>query len=177
MVEPVDPGGSHQSATNYLYDVLDDLLGVCQGAGFDSNGNCQSPGLGRQFVYDSLKRLTSANNPESGLTCCGTVTSGICTGKYDDNGNLSNKTDARGSVKTFTYDNLDRLLFKSYSTPNPSDLYSAAANSVSYTWDTVSKGRLSLEQSGNSQTQYTSYSTRRINCRILRESGTIRPAT
>src|SRR6185369_907288 len=41
-------------ATTYGYDALDDLTSVTQGA------------QTRTFVYDSLKRLTRAINPESG---------------------------------------------------------------------------------------------------------------
>ncbi len=52
----------------------------------------------RTFVYDSLKRLTSATNPESG-----TVTYG-----YDANGNLTSKIDARSITTTMVYDAINR---------------------------------------------------------------------
>ena len=52
--------------TFYRYDVLDNLLGVCPGAAF-SGSNC-SVTRSRSFTYDSLKRLLTATNPESGLS-------------------------------------------------------------------------------------------------------------
>jgi RHS repeat-associated protein len=104
--------------TSYQYDVLDNLLQVTQ------------PGVGlRKFTYDSLSRLMSATNPESGATCYGTVSAGVCTAKYDFNGNLITKTDARGITTTFSYDALNRLLTKVYSdgTPGVTNTYDVAA--------------------------------------------------
>jgi RHS repeat-associated protein len=151
-----NPGGpQRQFTTGYTYDPLDDLLGVCHGADFDSSGNCS--GRSRQFKYDSLKRLTSANNLESGLTCYGKINQGVCTPDYDPNGNLLSKTDARGWVTAYSYDDLNRVSFKTYSNVNPPDVYSVAANMVTYTWDSVWKGRLASVQSGISTTQYTDY--------------------
>ncbi len=88
-------GGTTYNAylTQYAYDVLDDLTTVSQGA------------QTRTFVYDSLKRLTSATNPESGLMSY----------LYDENGNLLEKTDARTAKTTFSYDALNRVKSKVYS--------------------------------------------------------------
>jgi RHS repeat-associated protein len=88
----LDSGGSPIQPTYYAYDVLDDLTGVSQGV------------QTRTFVYDSLKRLTSATNPESG-----TVTYG-----YDANGNLTDKVDARSITTTIGYDVINRPTSKSY---------------------------------------------------------------
>jgi len=98
-VDEPDANGNHGSVsspnqpTSYTYSVLDDLLTVTQGV------------QTRTFVYDSLKRLTSVTNPESG-----TVTFG-----YDDNGNLTSKTDARNITTTIAYDALNRPTSKTYS--------------------------------------------------------------
>lgn len=86
-----DPAGSNYQ-TSYAYDVLDDLISVSQGV------------QTRSFVYDSLKRLTSATNPESG----------IASYDYDGNSNLLHITDARNITTTFAYDALNRLTSKSY---------------------------------------------------------------
>lgn len=99
--------GSPVQPTYYTYDVLDDLTGVSQGT--------QS----RTFVYDSLKRLTSVTNPESG-----TVTFG-----YDANGNLTSRVDARSITTTMAYDAINRMTSKTYNdtpqTPAVSYFYDA----------------------------------------------------
>ncbi len=103
----LDSGGNPVQPTYYSYDVLDDLTGVTQGV------------QTRTFVYDSLKRLTSAANPESG-----TVTYG-----YDANGNLTSKVDARSITTTIGYDALNRVTSKTYNdtpqTPTVSYFYDA----------------------------------------------------
>ncbi len=67
-------------ATTYTYDALDDFdRGVTQAG---PGRLIYAPtGQSRCFVYDSLKELVSATNPESGTT----------TYTYDENGNLSMK--------------------------------------------------------------------------------------
>jgi RHS repeat-associated protein len=74
--------------THYDYDVLDDLTKSTQGSSQPA----------RVFAYDSLGRLISANNPESGTIIY----------SYDNNGNLARKTDARGVVVDYTYDAFNR---------------------------------------------------------------------
>lgn len=108
--------------TTYLYDPLDNLLQV--------NQENISP---RAFVYDSLSRLISASNPESGTTCYGTSLNGVCQGGgYDANGNVSTKTDARNVITTFGYDPTNRLLSKTYTdyttpTPGVTNIYDTAS--------------------------------------------------
>jgi RHS repeat-associated protein len=86
----------------------------------------------RSFVYDSLSRLTSAQNPESGTAPIGYT--------YDADGNLATKTASSPNqsssgtkqvVTTYTYDALNRLTGKSYTdgysgnnnNPTPSATY------------------------------------------------------
>jgi RHS repeat-associated protein len=78
--------------TTYNYDVLDDMVTVNQGS------------QTRTFVYDSLKRLTSATNPENGTESY----------VYNNNGNLTSKTDARSITTTIAYDSLNRPTSKTY---------------------------------------------------------------
>lgn len=86
-----DPAGLNYQ-TSYDYDVLGNLRHVYQGS------------QTRTFTYDTLSRLRTAANPESGTI----------TYSYDDNGNLTSKTDARGVVTNFAYDALNRATTKSY---------------------------------------------------------------
>jgi RHS repeat-associated protein len=92
--------------TVYAYNTLNDLLSVTQEGG-SSSSNWRS----RSFVYDSLSRLTSAYNPESGTIAYA----------YDLNGNETSKTaplqnqTGTGTVQTtYAYDALNRLTKKSY---------------------------------------------------------------
>ncbi len=96
--------------TGYLYNVADDLTSVTQGA------------LTRTFTYDSLKRLITAINPESGTTCYGSLSGSTCTENYDNNGNLLSKVDGASVTTNYSYDSMNRLTGKSYTggvTPTP----------------------------------------------------------
>ncbi|HZE68208.1 MAG TPA: RHS repeat-associated core domain-containing protein [Pyrinomonadaceae bacterium] len=124
-----DPTGVNYQTT-YDYDALDDLTTVTQGV------------QTRTFAYDSLKRLTSATNPESG-------TIGY---QYDGNGNLTQKTDARGVITTYIYDTLNRLTSRSYSDSTPTVTYTYDATGVAN-----SKGRLTAVGSTVSSYAFTSY--------------------
>jgi len=93
--------------TVYAYDALNNLLSVAQ-----EGGSISSNWRSRSFVYDSVSRLTSASNPESGTIAYA----------YDLNGNVASKTTplenqtGTGTVQTaYAYDALNRLTKKSYS--------------------------------------------------------------
>jgi YD repeat-containing protein len=91
--------------TVYTYDTLGDLLTVVQGGSHN-----------RTFVYDSLKRLTSSTNPETGTV----------TYTYDPDSNVATKLDARAFTITYAYDALNRMTGKTYSNGDPA---------VTYTYD------------------------------------------
>jgi RHS repeat-associated protein len=99
-----DPAGLDYE-TVYTYDALGDLLTVVQGGSHN-----------RTFVYDSLKRLTSSTNPETGTV----------TYTYDADGNVLTKKDARSITTTYAYDALNRMTGKTYSNSDPA---------VAYTYD------------------------------------------
>src|SRR5258708_514226 len=117
-----DPAGLNYE-TDYSYDVLNNLLTVNQKGGSPNSANWRT----RTFAYDSLSRLTSATNPESGTA----------TYVYDANGNLLTKTSPKPNqtatatvVATYTYDALNRLTQKSFndgSTPTVKYGYDAVA--------------------------------------------------
>ncbi len=100
-----DPGGLNLH-TQYVYDALGNLTGATQ---FGASGETARS---RSFTYNSLSRLLTANNPETGVLCYGVLSSGSCQGDYDGNGNLLAKTDARGQTVSFQYDTLNRLILK-----------------------------------------------------------------
>ncbi|MFY9619573.1 MAG: RHS repeat-associated core domain-containing protein [Pyrinomonadaceae bacterium] len=127
---PNDPNFHY--LTIYAYDALDDLLTITQGT--------QTP---RSFTYDSLKRPTSTWNPESGTISY----------QYDNNGNVIQKTDARGIVTSFLpYDALNRPTTKNYSDGTPSVTYSYDSTSISN-----GKGRLASVTSNVSTYSYSGY--------------------
>ena len=102
----IDPAGH---STAYSYDLLGNLTAVSQqGASGESARN-------RSFQYDSLSRLLTSANPETGQICYGQWSNGSCINGYDANGNLLYKTDARGVLISYSYDALNRLTRKSYS--------------------------------------------------------------
>jgi RHS repeat-associated protein len=95
---------------------LDDLISVTQ------NGNNSANARLRSFQYDSLARLTSATNPESGKIMY----------SYDANSNLmariapeANQTStSKNTTTNYSYDVLNRLTEKTYLSPNSGkDLY------------------------------------------------------
>jgi RHS repeat-associated protein len=104
--------------TSYTYDVLGNLRKVDQGGQF------------RYFMYDSLGRLIRAKNPEqldnANLATAADPVSGntqwSLSYAYDNNGNLTSKTDARGVTAIYEYDQINRNINIDYSdttTVNP----------------------------------------------------------
>jgi len=111
LVSTTEAGGL---LTEYAYDSLGNLQTVTQ------HGTGAETAVIRSFSYDPLSRLVQAYNPESGWTCYGSLSGGVkpngtnCPGDashtgYDGNNNLVQKTDARGVLTYFGYDQLNRL--------------------------------------------------------------------
>jgi YD repeat-containing protein len=118
----VEPGSLE---TDYAYDSFNDLVSVMQKGG----GGSLAPN--RSFSYNGLSQLITSANPEVGTVCYGTMNGGTCAQGYDANGNLRNKTDARGVVITYTYDALNRLTSKVYSdSVTPISCYQYDSSSV-----------------------------------------------
>lgn len=117
LTNVIEPGGLN---TSYGYDGLNNLTSVSQ----VGNGSTDTARV-RSFTYDSLSRLLTSTNPETGTVYYGQlvhvwhpVGSPGATFKfvpgYDANGNLLYKTDARGITTNYSYDALNRLVSKTY---------------------------------------------------------------
>jgi RHS repeat-associated protein len=149
--DPTVPGGPTELnfQTTYAYDVLDNLVKVTQGT------------QQRFFMYDSLKRLIRARNPEQG-TLASLNLSDPVTGnsawsfgyQYDANSNLTFKTDPRGTVTENRYDALNRVttvLYRINGQPDPN------TGDVEYLYDnaTNGKGRLWLTYKWGAKPHHT----------------------
>ena len=128
--------------TSYTYSFLGNLTDVSQ------------QGLTRHFDYDSLSRLTQSHNPETGWICYGTTNGQAangsnCSASYDGNGNLQYKTDSRGITAQYLYDNLNRLLSKTYT--------SDAQNTPSscYEYDSSTNAGTGTNQGGHLTQEWT----------------------
>lgn len=140
--DPLGPVSTPNQPTYYEYDTLNNLTKVKQG------GTFENPQQQRSFTYDALSRLQSASNPESGTI----------NYVYDNNGNLTQKTDARGVQTAFIYDALNRVKQRNYSAPSGLANYQTAPD-VTYFYDAVTnaKGKLTKVTSSVSTTEYTSF--------------------
>jgi RHS repeat-associated protein len=122
----LDVSGSPAQPTSYDYDVLGNLLHVYQAS------------QTRTFTYSSLARLLTAANPESGTLSY----------QYDNNGNLTQKTDARSVISTYVYDLLNRNTSVTYSndpanTPTVTRTYdnsTSGAYGIGKIWKTQTSG-------------------------------------
>src|SRR5713226_268286 len=78
--------------------------------------------------------------------------SGTISYQYDNNGNLTQKTDARGVLTTYVYDALNRATSRSYSDGTPSVTYAYDSTTI-----TNGKGRLASVSSSASSYSYSGY--------------------
>jgi len=161
--------------TAYGYDVLDDLVSVMQSTQH------------RYFMYDSLKRLVRAKNPEqdsnSALSLSDAVTGNSqwsLAYDYDNNGNLWHRTDARNITTTYAYDSLNRIMSRTYNdnpqTPTVSYFYdSQTLPAGAPTFDRgYSTGRLVAMTygSGSSEGSYQGYDALGRPLRLIQRTGT-----
>ncbi|MCU1320813.1 MAG: repeat-containing protein [Acidobacteriaceae bacterium] len=133
--EPNVSGTGLGYETDYHYDVLGNLTNVQQ------NGASGDTIRYRNFVYDSLSRLTASCNPEtlpSGSQCASpgnTPAVWSNTYSYDANGNLTYKSDARNVAINYFYDNLNRITSKTYSGSGLSSGSVGATPATCYQYD------------------------------------------
>ena len=131
--------------TGYAYNPLGELLCVDQWGGAASGQPCANPpgtDIQRQFFYDSLSRLTSSSNPESGPITYSYVfgsANQLCAGDLQL---PCSKTDARGVTVTYGYDSLNRLVSKTYPSGTASACYQYNNQSTSSATSANLVGRL-----------------------------------
>lgn len=116
------------STTKYDYSPLDLLKQVVS---TDLTHNPSTSTTLATINYDSLGRKINMQD----------ATMGYWAYTYDVNGNLKTQTDAKSQVTNFYYDNLDRLIQKSYPETGNLSYYQYDAD-----WSNMGKGRLSYEE-------------------------------
>ncbi len=145
--------GALTQDTTYTYDIADHLIGVNQG------------NQTRAYKYDAEGHLLFERIPEMTASINdGTGTYWTTKYTYTTFGAVATKTDARGVIITYGYDNLNRLTSISYNTSGATGVDST--NNVAYTYDTsqtsVTNGLLlSITMSGPmaTYTETLSYDT------------------
>jgi YD repeat-containing protein len=132
LIHVIEYNNSVQYNTNYSYNAAGDLLSVTDHLG----------GTPTTMAYDNIGRKTAMTDPDMGAWSY----------QYDSNGNLISQTDSKGQMITFSYDELNRLLTKTYSISDPQ---------VTYAYDSLSipngRGRLASVTNTNVTTVFNEY--------------------
>lgn len=153
MIEVIEDPTGQNFSTTYVFDTLGNLRKTTQGV------------QERYFSYDSLGRLLRAKQPEQETnTNLALANPDAITNhnqwsmkyEYDDNGNISKVTDARGVYTEGTYDKLNRLIYRNYSdqTADVNFYYDGTGLSAV---PNFSKGQTTKVSSTVSETRYTSF--------------------
>lgn len=122
-VNEQDSSGALTQATSYTYNALCQLTQINQGNQL------------RSYKYDALSRLLYEKIPEQTASINdGTGTLWTCKYTYTDFDAIATRTDARGVVTAYSYDTLNRLTQRSYSTVSGV----TTAPTVTYVYDTDS---------------------------------------
>lgn len=122
VVEQDNSTGNLTQETTYTYNLLDKLTGVNQGNQL------------RAYKYDALGRLLFERQPEQTATINdGSGTYWTTKYTYTDFHAIATRTDARGVITTYSYDNLNRLIGISYNTSGATGV--ATTTGVGYTYD------------------------------------------
>lgn len=104
LTKVIEPNGAETDYSYNLWTTKVSQMGIV---------GSETTRADRTFTTDSLGRTVNVTEPESGTTTYG----------YDNNGNLTTKTDARGISTTYSYDTLNRLTDVNYSNGTPGRHY------------------------------------------------------
>lgn len=156
LIEVMEPEGTSQSPiieTDYSYDVLDDLLSVTQWGG---PSGISSPII-RSFSYDSLSRLLTSTNPESGTISY----------SYDADGNVLSKispsvnTASGTQIICYYYDSLSRITSELLLTQGASNCSSPSTYQLlaTYAYDSspITNARYPVQNTAGRLTDEKSY--------------------
>jgi RHS repeat-associated protein len=158
-LSPADPGVAMR--TLYAYDALGNLTCVEQHGSASTGTGCSAPASSdatspwrvRRFTYDSLSRLLTAANPESGQISY----------SYDADGNMlqktspaPNQTGAATQTISYCYDALHRIVAKGYGALSCPIAPGSAVVSYVYDQGTDGIGHLSSlnDQAGSASYSY-----------------------
>ena len=153
MVRVIEDPDGQALNTDYVFDTLGNLRKTVQGE--------QS----RYFSYDSLGRLLRAKQPEQdtnpnlALSTADPITghnAWSVSYEYDNNGNITKTTDARGVSVEATYDNFNRIINRNYSDSTPDVGFFYDGKGLGST-PNFSKGKTTRVNNGISETRYTSF--------------------
>jgi YD repeat-containing protein len=120
--EALEPNSSNAPSlkTDYAYDPNDNLTSVVQ------HGGTGDTARNRTFKYDPVSRLTNVCNPEalaSGSSACASNGPWSQVYAYNGDATVHTRTDGKGVVTTYTYDDLARVTAKNYSDGNTLNAY------------------------------------------------------
>jgi YD repeat-containing protein len=118
LIQVNDPVNGTTAPTKYEYDAQDNLTKVTD-----------PKNLATTYSYNGFNELVSQTSPDTNTTSF----------TYDANGNMLTKTDARNLTVTYQYDNLNRVSVINYPAVN-----SVPAQTITYTYDTCSNGKVSV---------------------------------
>ena len=145
-----DPDGQALN-TDYVFDTLGNLRETIQDVQH------------RYFMHDSLGRLLYSKQPEEETNTAFSATDPITSNtnwsvkyEYDDNGNITKTTDARGVYVEGTYNKFNRIIYRNYSDTTP-DVYFYYDGEGLGGVPNYSKGQTTRVKSTVSETKYTSF--------------------
>jgi YD repeat-containing protein len=132
--------------TDYTYNPLDKLTQVAQ-AGSHT----------RTFAYDSLGRMTSGLNPETGTISYNYDSDTNCPSPNSFLGLLVSHVDARGTRTCMQYDQDNRMTYKSHSDGTLYDYFEYDITTTGVWVISNGIGRLTLTVAGQNATHLMSY--------------------